>query len=223
MAREQATRKRSTESRLIFTILGVTVWVATGFLVGLVAGVVSEEPQLLAGHLTGQDTEIEWTSQSGAAAAPDASTGEAGEAGEADVAAAPRPSSPLVAGPRDEARGALESEPRPSLEAPSVPPVALSARPQKSPPRDTSPARPLPKGPGYLIQVGAYSTRDAAQEVAETLRGKGYAVEVLNAADDGRFRVRVGPVAARDRAEGLAKRLEDDEGLPTWILRAQES
>ncbi|MEO1201637.1 MAG: SPOR domain-containing protein [Pseudomonadota bacterium] len=55
------------------------------------------------------------------------------------------------------------------------------------------------------------------------LRGKGYAVEVLSNSDDGRYRVRVGPVAARDRSEGLAKRLEDDEGLPTWILRVRES
>ena len=29
--------------------------------------------------------------------------------------------------------------------------------------------------------------------------------------------------AARDRAEGLAKRLQDEEKLGTWILRAQES
>ena len=61
MARETASQKRSTESRLIFTILGVTVWVATGFLVGLVAGVVSEEPELLVDHLAGEGTEIEWS------------------------------------------------------------------------------------------------------------------------------------------------------------------
>jgi len=218
MARETATYKRSTESRLIFTILGVTVWVATGFLVGLVAGVVSEEPQLLAGHLTGQDTEIEWTPRA------DASPATGGSAAGTDVAAAPRPSAPLVSSlDRHGASAVREPGATPSLEAPSSAAIPLSARPQKDPATDTPAARPLPKGPGYLIQVGAYSTRDAAQEVAETLRGKGYAVEVLSAADDGRFRVRVGPVAARDRAEGLAKRLEDDEGLPTWILRARES
>ena len=214
MARDTATRRRSTESRLVFTILGVTVWIATGFLVGLVAGVISEEPQLLAGHLTGQDTEVEWDSDGDVGTATDA----------IDVAAAPHPLAPLSA------RAQAEDEPIPSLErsngpslteAPAVVPV--SARPQKNPGRDLPPARPAVSGPGYLIQVGAYSSRGAAQEVAETLRGKGYAVEVLSAADDGRFRVRVGPVAARDRAEGLAKRLEDDEGLPTWILRAQES
>lgn len=214
MARDIATHKRSTESRLIFTILGVTVWVATGFIVGLVAGVVSEEPQMLATHLAGQDTEIEWVDESDASVAASESP---------DVAAAPLPPAPLTQrATLGDAAGLNQRGPRPNVESGEDAPP-LSARPQKNPTRNTPPPRSEPRGPGYLIQVGAYSNRGAAQEVAETLRGKGYAVEVLTAADDGRFRVRVGPVAARDRAEGLAKRLEDDEGLPTWILPAQES
>ncbi len=208
MGRDSTTRKRSTESRLIFTVLGVTVWIATGFLVGLVAGVVSEEPQLLVGHMAGRDTEIEWAAgrKEKALDRPDSlrSTDDLAPVGAPPKSVLDDPPPPMepMLGSSPKVASATSSEP-----AAASPPSAPSQG-------DT---------PRFLIQVGAYENRDSAQEVAETLRGKGYAVEVLSTADDGRFRVRVGPVIARERAEGLAKRLENDEGLPTWILRVRES
>lgn len=208
MARDSSTRRRSTESRVIFTALGVTVWIAIGFLVGLVAGVISEEPELLVSHMAGRDTEIEW-----AAGGDDRgrSTPPVEQRGPAPVGAAPN--------------AVFDEPPK------SVPVVAEGTPGATAPaahPRTAAAPAPVAEAtrsdaPRFLIQVGAYDSRASAQEVAETLRGKGYSVEVLTVADDGRFRVRVGPVIARDRAEGLAKRLEDDEGLPTWILRKQES
>jgi len=205
MARESATRKRSTESRVIFTALGVTVWIAAGFLVGLVAGIVSEEPELLVGHMAGRDTEIEWAA--GRPVPPGASRRTSGE-----------PLAPVGAAPRsvlDEPPPPLEPvvrEPTPGRPAAPAQPVAA--------PRPVASPRDAPK---FLIQVGAYDNRAGAQQVAETLRGKGYAVQVLTADDDGRFRVRVGPVSARDRAEGLAKRLKDEENMQTWILPKRET
>jgi len=208
MGRDSTTRKRSTESRLIFTALGVTVWIATGFLVGLVAGVVSEEPQLLVGHMAGRDTEIEWAAgrKEQALDRPDSlrSTD--------DLAPVGAPPKSVLDDPPPPMEPMLGSSPKVASAAPREPAAA-------SPPSAPSQG----DAPRFLIQVGAYENRNSAQEVAETLRGKGYAVEVLSTADDGRFRVRVGPVIARERAEGLAKRLENDEGLPTWILRVTES
>lgn len=210
MARDSGTRKRSTESRVIFTALGVTVWIVAGFLVGLVAGVVSEEPELLVGHMAGRDTEIEWAAGgpdddgTDGAGGPLAPVGAPPSAPPGSLVEDPPPSTPVLAAQEKEA-----DEP--------VPPPASPAKAAAPPPRPAA-----ADAPRFLIQVGAYDSRDSAQQVAETLRGKGYAVQVLSNADDGRFRVRVGPVVARDRAEGLARRLEDDEGLPTWILRVRE-
>lgn len=200
MGRESTTRKRSTESRLIFTALGVTVWIAAGFLIGLVAGVVSEEPELLVGHMAGRDTEIAWA---------------AGEPQPEMRAASEGPLAPVGAPPRS----VLDEPPPPAAPVLGSSPKLAEAAAAGAAPTAAGPT--AGDAPRFLIQVGAYNDRDAAQEVAETLRGKGYAVNVLTGADDGRFRVRVGPVIARDRAEGLARRLEDDEGLPTWILRAE--
>ena len=43
------------------TLLGIIVLVAVGFALGLVVGVVSEEPDLVAGHVAGRSTEVDWT------------------------------------------------------------------------------------------------------------------------------------------------------------------
>lgn len=203
MGSESTARRRSSESRLVFTFLGVIVWISTGFLVGLVAGVVSEEPELVVGHVTGQTTEIDW----GELTRPEDLDSIAGTPMSPDVAAAPadeRPELALIAAPER-----VSKKRKPSPMVGGLPMAGVSTQ--------------AAKGPRYSIQVGAFAKRDAAQEVAETLRGKGYAVQVLTAQDDGRWRVRVGPVTARDRAEGLARRLKTDEGLPTWVLRERES
>lgn len=203
MGKESTTRRRSSESRLVFTLLGVAVWISTGFLVGLVAGVISEEPELVVGHVTGQTTEINW----GELTAANDSELIVRASSTPAVAAAPEPT--VAAEPE---AMVVEPEPVRTVEKRAPAPV-VGGLPVAGAPTQTK------DGPRYSIQVGAFAKRDAAQEVAETLRGKGYAVQVLTAQDDGRWRVRVGPVSARDRAEGLARQLKTDEGLPTWVLR----
>jgi DedD protein len=70
------------------------------------------------------------------------------------------------------------------------------------------------------IQVGAFGTSRAAERLASTLRDKGYRVYVSpgTASGEARWRVRVGPLATREEAEGTADRLKKVEKLPTWIL-----
>ena len=53
--------ERASGQGLLTTMLGIVVLVAVGFAVGLVVGVVSEEPDLVAGHVAGRSTEIDWT------------------------------------------------------------------------------------------------------------------------------------------------------------------
>lgn len=73
---------------------------------------------------------------------------------------------------------------------------------------------------GWAVQVGGFSERANAVAVRERLRGKGYEVYVTEAAADGDviFRVRVGPVASRERADSLARELSAKEGLPVLVV-----
>lgn len=76
---------------------------------------------------------------------------------------------------------------------------------------------------GFSIQVGAFADVAAARGLAERLESVGYPVYILRPEDDpaeesSRFKVRVGPILERERAEDLATRLKSDEALPTWII-----
>jgi cell division septation protein DedD len=94
-------------------------------------------------------------------------------------------------------------------------PEAVRERPDE--PRPVAASAP----PGrFAIQVGAFGTSEAAERLADSLRGRGYPSYVTPGArsGDARWRVRVGPVAAREEADRLAVRLKRDEKLPTWVL-----
>ena len=112
----------------------------------------------------------------------------------------------------------------------SVPQVAAP------PPRDERPADPqmrreraaeaetraaaaAPVG-RLVVQVGAFKTSRAAEDLATSLRDKGFPVTVSPGVTAGRdrWRVRVGPLVTREEAESTAARLKKVEKLPTWIL-----
>lgn len=74
-------------------------------------------------------------------------------------------------------------------------------------------AEPTPapvKGGKFAVQAAATSTEAAARELSERLRKAGLApyTERIQAADGPRFRVRLGPYAARDDAEKVRSRLK---------------
>ncbi len=96
---------------------------------------------------------------------------------------------------------------------------------------DADAPTPLPADPGvrppaldragFSVQVGAFADAEAARELAEDLEGAGYPVYVAapdGAAETQRWRVRVGPVSTRDRAERVARELKSERALPTWVL-----
>ncbi|MFP6641601.1 MAG: SPOR domain-containing protein [Myxococcota bacterium] len=60
MARRSNTNRRRLGQGWLTTLLGVLILVVGGFMLGLAVGVVFEEPELVAGHLAGRSTEIEW-------------------------------------------------------------------------------------------------------------------------------------------------------------------
>ena len=76
----------------------------------------------------------------------------------------------------------------------------------------------------FAVQVGAFADGDAAELLADSLRAKGYAVYVAAGIGAGspRWRVRVGPLASREEADGAAARLKREETLPTWVLDEEQ-
>jgi cell division septation protein DedD len=172
----------------------LTLLVGFGFVSGLVIGVLSEEPELLAGHLRGESESIVLTS-----------TIEENPSIEemAPVAEAPA-----------EADGELARVERAAVMKPR--PDDASARPL---PEVAAPRSATSGQRSWTIQVGAFSEEAAARRLADGLRAKGYPAALLPASDDAqRWRVRVQPIEGEERAEAMSKRLKRDERLPTWVL-----
>jgi DedD protein len=172
------TGRRRGAARALAWLLGAGALAAIGFTVGIVAGVVAEEPELVAGHLAGRSSDVPWAVE-----------------GTEEAAAGPE-------APRDVAAG-------------GDPPAVSAAAPPR--PRDAG----APAG-GWLVQVGAFAESEPAEQLAGTLRGKGFATSISPGADSrsARWRVRVGPVATREEADRLAARLKSEQGLPTWVRGA---
>lgn len=194
-----------------------------GFGLGVLIGVLFEEPNLLVGHMAGDSQEVRLESAAPSEANPVETKREA-------------PSEPAPVAPRDANReeeivakaeppGTLESR---VLDASTQNSVALrdtmsgaakgallpavsAAKPE------AGTATPTEK---FVIQVGAFSNDAQAAEMVKRLQGKGYDSFVASGegGGDARWRVRVGPFKSRDIAEQTATKLKQQEKLPTWIL-----
>ena len=73
---------------------------------------------------------------------------------------------------------------------------------------------------GYAVQVGSFSSSEAAQAMKRRLAERGYG-SFISAEGRGaarRWRVRVGPYSAKDGAGRAATKLENGEGLATWLV-----
>jgi len=178
------------------TVVGLVVLVVAGFGVGMVAGVVWEDPGLIFAYLTGETEEVAWdgpatTEPAVAAAGP---------------ARSPEPE--RVVDPQLRREAAIT----PAAPPPSAPPADP---PAPSPP----PVAAAPAG-SVAVQVGAFETSEAAEKLKESLSSRGFPVYVSPGTKSGnaRWRVRVGPLATREEAEATAERLKKKEKLPTWIL-----
>lgn len=184
MGKQGTVERRRSGQGWLSTLVGIVVLVAGGFLIGLVVGVVSEEPELVAGHVAGRSTEIDWT--------------------------APRPEGELGAQARSWLGGDDRESGRPVS---AVPPVAAG------PPPHSSGAG----GPEFFVQVGAFSDRVTARALAKRLSEGGYPVLVMEPVKDDRWRVRVGPIAARVEADQVELRLKSEERVNTWVVRRTDS
>jgi cell division protein FtsN len=193
MATSSSARKRRSGPGWLLSLLGAAILICSGCLVGLVMGVVRQEPELVVGHVAGRGEEVPWSGLP-----------EADSTRPPPDVAAPPPPQPLPESPSASGGGPADSSgARPAVSAPP-PPGALGR----------------PAEPGYSVQVGAFSKNAVAKELAGSLRGKGFPAFVTPAprSGDQRWRVRVGPMRSKGEADRIARRLKVEERLPTWVL-----
>ncbi len=223
---------RNGEPGWFASLLGAAVLIAGGFALGLVAGVVSEEPELVVGHLVGRSDEVDWvpegepafTAGRDAEALPleDGGFDEPLEFDGEILAESGAPARDVEAAPE-----VVQARPAVRAPAPEPPLPAVAAAPPRRPLRDVASlpeaSRDAPAAMarfGFSVQVGAFSDGSSAENVRQKLRGKGFDSYVVpaSASGDGKWRVRVGPVPTRNAADSLAGRLKSEERLPTWVL-----
>ena len=221
MAERSRASKRASSPSWLASLMGAVFLISAGFMLGLVVGVVKEEPELVLGHLAGQSEEIRWSEQGA-------------ELGTPDVAAR----GPFLDSPEDFAADQGWSDAAIAIDPPALGAVAetaaaedMASRGYEAPQSRLISSLPAPKRPasktlgsaqlrGFSVQVGAFAESVSADRISEDLRSKGFSVYITPSAGsrDGRWRVRVGPMDTRAEALEVARKLKTQEGLPTWVL-----
>jgi DedD protein len=120
----------------------------------------------------------------------------------------PLPPSQSGASSQSEAQSAAQARPRQA--PPSHSQAAGQAAGQAARPAAAGP-KPVPAGSAaWVVQVASLGSSAAATKLQNELRGQGYPAFVEQATVNGRlyFRVRIGPETNRDKANGVAAKLQ---------------
>ena len=118
---------------------------------------------------------------------------------------------PEIAPPPTKLSPAVTGGPARSMEPVATPVAAMQpATASPLPGADTAPS--AAPGPVWAVQLGAFASREKAEQLVKELRKRGYAAFVFEYRADGQVlhRVRVGPEQDRDRAAAVAERLKKD-------------
>jgi len=197
----------------ILTVGRLLAFISVGFAVGLLIGVVSEEPELLAGHLRGDTDTVEL--DAALAARPD----------DDEIAAAAALAARVTKSESGLAVDELEArhDDAPTLMLPDVGAGPANGASEEGGFPVLEPAATAPVGSeNWAIQVGAFGDSPSAQTLADRLEGKGYPIEILPAsAESNRWRVRVQPIDGESSARATAEKIEREERLPTWVIRLE--
>lgn len=129
-------------------------------------------------------------------------------------------SPPVETPPRTAPRSEQPAQPPPR---PAPPPVDASPAPAPAPAPSPAP-QPAPPPSGWTVQVGSFSQADNAQALERRLAGEGFPVFISRVATDAgtMHRVRVGPVADRDEADRLLRRLQAAGHAGARVVRAED-
>jgi DedD protein len=201
------------------TLLGAGILVVIGFAIGLVSGTAYEEPELVLDHWAGRTVDVplvaaEPPPESEPEPAPQLASRPLRPLGAPRGAAAPTPAPAARAKPAPTPAPAARAKPEVKPAPVAAPPAVASAPPASRAPA----AAPAPAPGGYAIQVGAFAAEAGARQLVARLQQSGHASYVAAEGGGARFKVRVGPLETRERAERVAARLEREQELPTWIV-----
>lgn len=191
--------------QLVFLFMATTVVSVAIFLLGVVVG-----RSVRADSLTMDPT---------VAAAADPSPG-----AQSEPAAAPSDAPVTPAEPPLTYHQRLESEKSPAeeLKPRSEPPApSRAAAPDPQPPVP-SPAAQGAKPGTWAVQVQALRDRDAASQVVQRLRGKGYPAFVVAptaGAPTQLFKIQVGRYNDKTEAQQVGARLKKEEQFDTFVVR----
>ena len=183
----------SAGSSWLAALVGLVFLVVAGFGVGMVAGVLWEDPGLIFAYVTGETEDVAWDGSP--VAAP-------------DVAARALEPEQLV-DPQLRRNAAIK--------AAATPPVG-HGRPAP-PPVSAAPAGQVAVQVGAFESSEAAERLAKSLEG----KGFPVYVSPGTKAGKARWRVRVGPLATREEAEATAERLKKSQKLPTWILNEDAS
>lgn len=190
------------------------VLVVLGFGLGLAIGLISEEPDLVYGHLTGEGEKV---------ALAAATSSEAGDSILVERVNAQTSTGTDRISAASQVQALPEVAAAPPAEAPSEPDRPTQSQRQPEPGQDSklqpeTVARDDAAG-RWAIQVGAFSDEETARRLVKSLETKNYPVAVVPAKDSSQgWRVRVQPLRGEGKARALASRLKREEGLPTWLI-----
>jgi DedD protein len=142
--------------------------------------------------------------------APMPGTPAAPQAG-AEAATAPAPTAATVA--------AAAAAAKPTATKPAATTTAPSVAPKPAP----APAKPstATAGTGWAAQVGSFSKDATAKTIADDLKRRGFKAFVMEHREAGKtlYRVRVGPVASREAADALGRKITQQTGQAARPVR----
>ena len=130
---------------------------------------------------------------------------------------------PLTYHQRLESDKSPAEELKPRSEPPPPPPDTARAAAPPAEPKPAPSSGPYTPKPGtWAVQVQALRNRDAATQVVQRLRGKGYPAFLIaptSGAPTQLFRVQVGRYGERVQAQEVEARLKKEEQFETIIVR----
>jgi len=108
----------------------------------------------------------------------------------------------------------------PAAQQNNAPPQTAAVNPQAAPANPNAPANPKPSEPSYTIQVGAFASKENADNLVKRLTGKygDITVSTTGSGDQTLFRVRVGTFQKKEDAAAFADKLIIEAGLSARVM-----